>query len=68
MMPRSTAFDALGQASIVLVGAALVGGTFGFLVGALVSGAVPFSSGRNRTVAHTNSLEASAKGSASPER
>ena len=36
--------DALGQAAIVLVGAALVGGTVGLLVGALVSGTVPFES------------------------
>ncbi len=36
--------DALGQAAIVLVGAAAVGGAAGFLVGALVSGTVPFVS------------------------
>ena len=48
--------DALGQASIVLVGAALVGGTFGFLVGTLVSGAVPFSSGVGTTITPLASL------------
>jgi putative ABC transport system permease protein len=36
--------DALGQAAIVLVGAALIGGIAGFLVGTLVSGTVPFVS------------------------
>ncbi len=36
--------DALGQATIVLVAAAVTGGGIGFLVGQLVSGTVPFVS------------------------
>ena len=42
--------DALGQAAIVLIGAALIGGTFGFLVGQLLSGVVPFASGVGTTI------------------
>jgi putative ABC transport system permease protein len=48
--------DALGQASIVLVGAAFVGGTLGFLAGQLLSGVVPFSSGLGSTVTPLASL------------
>ena len=48
--------DALGQASIVLVGAALVGGGLGFLVGRLLSGAVPFESGVGTTIIPLASL------------
>jgi putative ABC transport system permease protein len=39
---RYLLIDALGQAAIVLVGAAAIGGLAGFAVGALVSGSVPF--------------------------
>jgi putative ABC transport system permease protein len=42
--------DALGQASIVLIGAASAGGAIGFLVGRLLSGAVPFVSNMSTTV------------------
>jgi putative ABC transport system permease protein len=50
--------DALGQASIVLIGAALVGGTLGFLVGQLLSGVVPFASSVGTTVTPLASLVA----------
>ena len=47
---RYLMLDALGQASIVLTGAALIGGTMGFLIGRLLSGVVPFVSGVGTTV------------------
>jgi len=48
--------DALGQASIVLVGATLLGGGLGILVGQLLSGAVPFESGVGSTITPLISL------------
>jgi len=48
--------DALGQASIVLIGAASVGGALGFLVGQLLSGVVPFTSGVGTTITPLASL------------
>jgi putative ABC transport system permease protein len=48
--------DALGQSSIVLVGAAAVGVGLGFLVGQLLGGVVPFSSGLGSTLTPLASL------------
>ena len=48
--------DALGQASIVLVTAATIGGVSGFLVGQLLSGFVPFVSDPGTTITPLASL------------
>jgi len=53
---RYLLIDALGQASIVLVGAASIGGMLGFLVGRLLSGVVPFASDVGTTITPLASL------------
>jgi putative ABC transport system permease protein len=47
---RYLLIDALGQASIVLIGAAFTGGALGFLVGQMLSGVVPFVSSVSTTL------------------